>query len=135
MMTPMAISPGATLWWSPALAPREAAWTVEECAADSALMPNSLPWSTGYHAKAVFRPWRSFLCRGTGRCGIGQIVQCPCPRHAGSGRAMSSSSMGTAVRTIRLMALLPLLTLLGACNAVELNPSGDEALQQRNLLD
>ena len=47
---------------------------------------------------------------------------------------MSSSSMGTAVRTIRLMALLPLLTLLGACNAVVLNPSGDVAMQQRDLL-
>jgi len=35
---------------------------------------------------------------------------------------------------LRLIALLPLVTLLGACNAVVLNPAGDVAVQQRDLL-
>jgi cytochrome o ubiquinol oxidase subunit 2 len=38
------------------------------------------------------------------------------------------------VSRLRLIALLPLVTLLGACNAVVLNPAGDVAVQQRNLL-
>lgn len=35
---------------------------------------------------------------------------------------------------LRLIALLPLVTLLGACNAVVLDPAGDVAMQQRDLL-
>jgi len=38
------------------------------------------------------------------------------------------------VRALRLVALLPLLLPLGACNAVVLNPAGDVAMQQRDLL-
>ena len=34
----------------------------------------------------------------------------------------------------RFLALLPLLSLLGGCQAVLLSPSGDVALQQRNLM-
>ncbi|MGH7005232.1 MAG: ubiquinol oxidase subunit II, partial [Alphaproteobacteria bacterium] len=34
----------------------------------------------------------------------------------------------------RFLALLPLLTLLTACNAVVMNPSGDVAVQQRDLV-
>jgi cytochrome o ubiquinol oxidase subunit 2 len=38
------------------------------------------------------------------------------------------------MRRLRLFALLPALVLLGGCNAVVLNPSGDVATQQRDLL-
>lgn len=38
------------------------------------------------------------------------------------------------MRNRRFLALLPLLPLLGGCQAVLLSPSGDVALQQRNLM-
>ena len=38
------------------------------------------------------------------------------------------------VRQIRNAAIFPLFTLIAGCNSVVLNPSGDVALQQRNLL-
>jgi cytochrome o ubiquinol oxidase subunit 2 len=38
------------------------------------------------------------------------------------------------LRNRRFLALLPLLPLLGGCQAVLLSPSGDVALQQRNLM-
>jgi cytochrome o ubiquinol oxidase subunit 2 len=41
---------------------------------------------------------------------------------------------GKLVRRLRFMALLPLLALLGACQSSVLNPSGDVAMQQRDLL-
>ncbi len=40
----------------------------------------------------------------------------------------------TALSRLRLLALLPLVVSLGACNAVVLDPSGDVAAQQRDLL-
>ncbi|GJE06067.1 MULTISPECIES: ubiquinol oxidase subunit II [Methylobacterium] len=39
-----------------------------------------------------------------------------------------------SLKSLRLLALLPLLGLLGGCNMVLLQPSGDVALQQRNLI-
>jgi cytochrome o ubiquinol oxidase subunit II len=42
--------------------------------------------------------------------------------------------MDRALRRLRLAALLPLFALLGGCQFVVLNPSGDIALQQRNLV-
>ena len=47
---------------------------------------------------------------------------------------MTHSATGFALSRLRLFALLPLVTLLGACNAVVLNPAGDVAVQQRDLL-
>ena len=41
---------------------------------------------------------------------------------------------GKTYTAARLLALLPLLGLLGGCNMVLLQPSGDVALQQRNLI-
>ena len=38
------------------------------------------------------------------------------------------------MKPIRIIALLPLLAVLSACNAVMLHPSGDVAVQQRDLL-
>lgn len=38
------------------------------------------------------------------------------------------------MRTRRILALLPLIALLGGCQAVLLSPSGDVALQQRNIM-
>ncbi len=38
------------------------------------------------------------------------------------------------MKRFRIVALLPLLALLGGCNAVVLNPSGDIAIQQRDLV-
>ena len=38
------------------------------------------------------------------------------------------------VKRLRLLVLLPAFTLLGGCNMVLMNPSGDVALQQRNLI-
>ena len=35
---------------------------------------------------------------------------------------------------LRLIVVLPILALLGGCNFVVLDPSGDVAVQQRNLL-
>ena len=40
----------------------------------------------------------------------------------------------THVRVLRLLALLPATALLGGCNYVLMNPSGDVAVQQRNLI-
>jgi cytochrome o ubiquinol oxidase subunit 2 len=37
-------------------------------------------------------------------------------------------------KNLRVLLLLPVLALLGGCNAVLLSPSGDVALQQRNLI-
>jgi cytochrome o ubiquinol oxidase subunit 2 len=42
--------------------------------------------------------------------------------------------MDSALRRLRLAALLPLFALLGGCQFVVLNPSGDIALQQRDLV-
>jgi cytochrome o ubiquinol oxidase subunit 2 len=42
--------------------------------------------------------------------------------------------MDSRLRRIRSLALLPLLALLGGCQFVVLNPAGDVALQQRNLV-
>ncbi len=39
-----------------------------------------------------------------------------------------------ALKHFRLFALLPLLALLGGCNAIVLNPAGDVAIQQRDLV-
>ena len=41
---------------------------------------------------------------------------------------------GMTMTRLRFLAVLPLLILLGGCNAVVLNPSGDVAMQQRDLL-
>ncbi|MFT3732758.1 MAG: ubiquinol oxidase subunit II [Hyphomicrobium sp.] len=38
------------------------------------------------------------------------------------------------MKRFRIFALLPMLALLGGCNAVVLNPSGDIAIQQRDLV-
>src|SRR6185437_2460489 len=38
------------------------------------------------------------------------------------------------MRYLRLLGLLPLLVLLGGCNAIVLDPKGDVAVQQRDLL-
>lgn len=38
------------------------------------------------------------------------------------------------MRTCRILAVLPLFALLGGCQAVLLSPSGDVALQQRNIM-
>jgi cytochrome o ubiquinol oxidase subunit 2 len=39
-----------------------------------------------------------------------------------------------SLKNLRVLLLAPLLALLGGCNAVLLSPSGDVALQQRNLI-
>lgn len=44
------------------------------------------------------------------------------------------SSKGNPVRRFRLLALLPVMFLLGGCDLVVLAPSGDIAMQQRNML-
>ncbi len=41
---------------------------------------------------------------------------------------------GPALRLLRFLALLPLTALLGGCDLVLMNPSGDVAVQQRNLI-
>jgi len=38
------------------------------------------------------------------------------------------------IKNLRALALLPALSLLGGCNAVLMNPSGDVAVQQRDLI-
>ena len=43
-------------------------------------------------------------------------------------------SIGTALRRLRLLLLAPLVALLSACNLVVLNPAGDVAAQQGDLL-
>ena len=43
-------------------------------------------------------------------------------------------STGTTLRRFRFLGALPLLALLGACDSNVLNPSGDVAMQQRDLL-
>lgn len=47
---------------------------------------------------------------------------------------MPNSSLGTALRRLKPLILLPAFALLSACNAVVLAPSGDVAAQQRDLL-
>src|ERR1700691_327958 len=42
--------------------------------------------------------------------------------------------MDKPLNRLRRVVLLPLFTLLGGCNLVLLNPAGDVALQQRDLL-
>jgi cytochrome o ubiquinol oxidase subunit II len=41
---------------------------------------------------------------------------------------------GNALKRLRLIAPLPLFVLLGGCNLVVLDPAGDVAAQQRDLL-
>ena len=43
-------------------------------------------------------------------------------------------SIGSALRRLRLLLLAPLVALLSACNLVVLNPAGDVAAQQGDLL-
>lgn len=49
-------------------------------------------------------------------------------------RGSSVDGTRTALNRFRIIALLPLLALLGGCNAVVLSPSGDVAIQQRDLV-
>ena len=46
----------------------------------------------------------------------------------------SNRNTGNVLSRIRALFVLPLLTLLGGCNLVVLNPAGDMAIQQRDLI-
>ena len=47
---------------------------------------------------------------------------------------MKIHPMGSALNRLQIIVLLPLVALLGGCNFVVLNPSGDVAIQQRDLV-
>lgn len=42
--------------------------------------------------------------------------------------------MGNTLSRLRILLLLPLVALLGGCNFVVMNPAGDIAVQQRDLV-
>src|SRR3954463_11644554 len=56
------------------------------------------------------------------------------PSGCGSFSAKRSRANPLTRKLLRALALLPLAGLLAGCNAVLLNPSGDIALKQRNLI-
>src|SRR4051812_35759203 len=58
----------------------------------------------------------------------------PRPSESGNPRTKRSPAGRPVPRLLRILAVLPLGGLLAGCNAVLLNPSGDIALQQRNLI-
>lgn len=67
--------------------------------------------------------------------GLGKLSNVGCPvRSVAVERKATSIDRIPVVKRFRLLALLPLAALLSGCDAVVLNPSGDIAMQQRDLV-
>src|SRR4051812_45631762 len=79
------------------------------------------------------RGYRTPLCRNSRARGIGQNVQCRRGAHGPSRMGMLQRSFPSA-RSLRALALIPVLALISACERAVLNPAGDVARQQRDII-
>ena len=84
-----------------------------------------------------FRSVHAGLIEGKARLDLGQTVQCRTAAEGPIGRRMRPTSRLTPRPSPGLLgklALLPALLALGGCDWVVMNPSGDIAMQQRDLI-